>query len=334
MISKERLDQIAAGIDFHCRKLHEFIETLKDVKASIDQLRQSQEKSYLFELQKLKNEQHAIAYELQRRGLPEAGRYELEFQSLKELLEEWPLAVPPEAICTTEEIIFQRADNILDTIVCEQVNGKRFLDFGCGQGHVVEQARSRKALVSTGYDIKLDFRAGIDLCTDSLNVIKQSAPYDIILLHDVLDHVVDSSPIESLRIVKQLLASGGRVYVRNHPWSSRHGSHLYTKLNKAFIHLVFDEVELTRLGGFSSEANNHVVTPEIVYRQWFKESGFNIVQEVCSRTAVEDFFFDNCCVKDRIQQYWGGDEMAMRFNMEIDTIDYVLETTPSNPQII
>ena len=65
--------------------------------------------------------------------------------------DEWPEAVPEFLICEdTEEDKSDRAEGILDFMGLD-LDGKKFLDFGCGEGHVAMKA-AESAKVSVGYD--------------------------------------------------------------------------------------------------------------------------------------------------------------------------------------
>lgn len=235
-----------------------------------------------------------------------------EFEVLKELLEgdQWPHAVPPNFICNENdhERKLERADGILEELIEVNFNGLKFLDFGCGEGYVAKQALLEGARIAVGYDIvetpseyfAWEQREGNFLLTTHLEKLKEFAPFDIIMLYDVLDHVVDRSPQEVLTQVRELCDENTKVFVRCHPWCSRHGGHLYTKINKAFAHLIFNEKELETLG-CKLMPSRKVIFPLKIYRSYFEETGFSIWWEDTNRDMpTEKFFSNHPVVKRRI----------------------------------
>lgn len=335
MLTPQRIDEIASGIDFRIENLTTFSESLREVKCAIQELRQSQESAYMWELQKLRVEFETLRQELQKRGLPEVSRYEHVFQQIKDAIhqEDWPKAVDPSSICITEDMATKRANAILDLVVGENLQKKSFLDFGCGEGHIVMQAMQQNPKHALGYDINAaKFKFQNEQFTSELDVVKAKGPYDVVLLHDVLDHLEHTDAISVLKTIKSLLSRNGRVYVRNHPWCSRHGSHIYTQINKAFAHLTMDDSELLRLGGYTNEHTTKIFYVLETYRHWITESGYKVCNEVWLTKPVEAFFRKQSFVKDRLLIHWGGDEANMINNMEVEFVEYVLE--PSDQQVI
>ena len=333
MLDLNKIHELSSGVEYHLTRLEEFTELLKEVKTSLDKMQKSQEANYLWELQLLKQEFADIKTQLKKYGLPEASQYEKQFEKFKNVIysTDWSEAIDPVAICTTEETAQQRADAILDMVVGEHLKDRRFLDYGCGEGHVAMTAKQREAAVSIGFDIDLTECKHPDLATNDFEVVKKNAPYDIILMYDVLDHIAHIDPITALNQVKSVLDKDGRVYIRNHPWSSRHGGHLYDQLNKAFLHLILDEVELTRIGGYTCKYNIGVVRPLETYQHWFDQSGFTIKSEIPLTRTVEDFFLTPSHVHSKLVEHW-GDEAEMARHMEIEFVEYIVEAK-SNHQI-
>lgn len=264
-----------------------------------------------------------------------------EFNVLSELLrsKEWPQAVYDAQIADekSEKDKDERAEGIVD-ILLPPLEGKKFLDFGCGEGHVANYV-GRFADVSVGYDISKNSRSRFDweidegmLLTTELEKVRSKAPYDIILIYDVLDHVRDSTPQELLSVAKSLLSDGGKIYLRTHPWTSRHGGHVYRKINKAFVHLVFTDSEL-KLMGINIEPNLKVTYPLHTYESWIAESGLvNSVPPEVDQQEVETFFRDNKVVRERIMKFmevkeWGEGIPPGRPEWQMSQCfwDYVLE---------
>lgn len=82
--------------------------------------------------------------------------------------------------------------------------GTRFLDYGCGKGLFVRFLRKRGHTMAFGYD---PYGKASDT-GDKANL--DQAPFDVILLQDVLEHVED--PEALLKEMDGLLAPGGRIF--------------------------------------------------------------------------------------------------------------------------
>jgi 2-polyprenyl-3-methyl-5-hydroxy-6-metoxy-1,4-benzoquinol methylase len=239
-----------------------------------------------------------------------------EFESLKLLLESdaWPHAVDPSLICdiTVEKDKEDRAEGIIDLIIETNLAGLSFLDFGCGDGHVVEKSKEQKTKLSVGYDTKKsekwnDWKTDEkSLFTTNWEEVKAKGPYNVILMYDVIDHIQgdDNAVIEELKKVRSVTAPGAKVYVRCHPWCSRHGTHLYHQKNKAFMHLIFTDEELNKLG-YEQEKTQKVIHPVATYQNWFRAAGFQIPRNHNAiNEHVEPFFLETPLLAKRIKSNW------------------------------
>lgn len=337
MLDMKKIEEISAGVDGHLRKLESFVGVLREMKLSLDMLRESQESTLRYEVARQSRTIESLVKQLQKMGVPQISDYEQRLSEIKDLLEskEWPKAVENEQLCETEDRARLRANNILEMLVSERLKGKKFLDFGCGQGHTVEAAIQNGAEFALGYDVDLSqCKLPKQQFTDSFETVKSHAPYDIVLIYDVLDHIVQVDPIAALKQAASVLKTSGRIYLCTHPWSSRHGGHLYQQKNCAFLHLVLDEVEATRLYGLQSTHNIKVVKPLETYRYWFQQAGLNVKSEWVQTSDVEDFFLTPSVVRDRLTRHW-EDENTMLSHMKIDFVEYSLELAEqaSNLQI-
>lgn len=260
------------------------------------------------------------------------------FDELKRLLEsdEWPEAVFQIQIAdeNSESDKEERAEGITDMIL-PPLDGKKFLDFGCGEGHIVN-CTSKSAEMSVGYDIVKNPKSRFEweaekekiLLTTDLEKARSKGPYDVILLYDVLDHAQVQTPGEILKLVCSLLSDEGKVYLRTHPWTSRHGGHAYRKLNKAFVHLVFTEEELKSMD-IELEPNMKVNFPISSYNSWIKDSGLiKSMEPELDEQEVEPFFSKKTIVKDRILKLFEAEEWKQEcpvWQMSQCFWDYVLE---------
>lgn len=252
-----------------------------------------------------------------------------DFDILKESLfsDNWPSAVNPHLICNpnSEQDKKDRGIGIIELVIEKPLSKEeRFLDFGCGGGHCVIAAQEIFGCQCVGYDKKkYDWQNSQNvLFSTSFEEVQKSGPYDAILLFDVIDHC-EENPVDILKMAASVLSPNGKIYMRCHPWISRHGTHLYTKLNKAFIHLVFNDEEIkTLIQDYQPEKNQKVIKPLSTYDAFVAESGLKKESRQEIKDTVEPFFktpklaqriIDNTSKKDFLE-----------FQMSLSFVDYVL----------
>jgi len=221
------------------------------------------------------------------------SKFSKETQDLIDLLlsPEWPEAVPDFLICAdTEEDKLGRAQGILDYAEFK-LDGKKFCDFGCGEGHVATLA-SDYASFTVGYDILehenfTKIQKERLLLTSSSNELLANAPYDFIMVYDVIDHA--ENPEALLSQLKAISHKDTKIFIRFHSWMSRHASHLYRQINKAWLHLVFTQKEIELLG----------LNPTFVYKyftplhqqdKWIKSMNGIVEKSEITKSFVEPFF--------------------------------------------
>jgi 2-polyprenyl-3-methyl-5-hydroxy-6-metoxy-1,4-benzoquinol methylase len=247
-----------------------------------------------------------------------------EFSILKSLLEskDWPEAVPEIMICDdSEEDKNERSQSIIDFL--NLPNNAKVLDFGCGEGHLVKSLNTNN-YVAFGYDIVKNGNFNWEnpeggLLTNDWSIITEESPFDRIIIYDVLDHC--SNPVEVLKNIHKVCDPEAEIFCRCHPWTSPHGGHLYKKLNKAYVHLVFSEQEISQLG-YTLEHVQKEVFPIAAAKKWFVDSGFEILEESTIQTEVPDFFKKTEPIKNRLQKLYDGKgnvsfpefQMAQSFN--------------------
>ena len=285
-----------------------------------------------------------------RNLLEEEKAMPLPGDSLKELTElrmlskseAWPAAVPNELLCEESDgAKMARASGILQEFVKTEIEGKKFLDFGCGEGHVPFISASLYGCeFSAGYDVIRNpewdkfHEKNRDLknfsLTNNWEEVVANSPYDVIIANDVLDHSGD--PIKALQQIRSVKKDGtGKVFIRCHPWTSRHGTHLYRQLNKAYLHLVFSKEELYSMG-LKEIATQPALDPLGLYRLILKDAGFTVISEEMVTQPVEMFFTHNPLILRRIKEKWKTSSDVDLANgttfpreiLEIQFVDYSL----------
>ena len=182
---------------------------------------------------------------------------------------------------------------------------------------------------SVGFDInKSDNWAtsadpNVVLTTDP-NVVASNGPYDIVVIFDTIDHLQGIQPTDLLKITKSMLTPNGKIYMRAHPFTSRHGTHHYHDLNKAFVHLIFTPAELNQLipNSTQSQFNLGVMTPIATYQKMFDDAGLKIANRRDIKEQPETFF-KTPIIANRIMQITGHKSYP-EFQMSLSFIDYTL----------
>jgi SAM-dependent methyltransferase len=111
------------------------------------------------------------------------------------------------------------------------LTGRRVGDFGCHEGGMLEALRTSTVASATGFELneavvaaspfEPDERFRIEIA--DLTVMQDPPRFDLVLLHDVLEHVHE--PVRVLEAVRAALAPGGRAYVSFPPYWSAFGGH-------------------------------------------------------------------------------------------------------------
>ena len=340
MIDFSKIELFIKECDRHLSNNQILINLLRDVKASLDEIRNSQERIYLEELKQVREDINFLSKAFAERGiLPESG-YERELQWIRNELEKptWNEAFDQDCICQidNDNDWQSRAEHIANVIIEEIFDDINFLDFGCGYGHVANYVSQQGVGLSVGFDIQKDARWSkfqnpkLSLTT-SIEEVKNKSPYDVILLYDVLDHLA-GNPIETLKLLLEILAPKGRIYVRCHPFCSRHGTHLFQQKNKAYLHLILDDVELMRLGGWHNEQTLKVIYPQATYKEWFMDAGFKVIKENITRAKIEDLFFSPI-LKQRILRHYPNETELPEGPLSIQFIDYIIEPLQGHDRI-
>jgi 2-polyprenyl-3-methyl-5-hydroxy-6-metoxy-1,4-benzoquinol methylase len=256
------------------------------------------------------------------------------FDKLKQALEsdKWPEAVNKNLICDPKSEIdkVERGRGVVELLIEENLNGTKFLDYGCGEGYCTFYASEKNPAIAVGYDVKEQnwqhFQTKPNLVfTANKGVVADNGPYDVILLFDVIDHLDGASPTDILKEVASLLTPNGKIYMRTHPFTARHATHLYHDCNKAFAHLVFTEEELKELVPEAQyvEPNAGVTTPLATYAKCLDEAKLTVVHRREIKDKVENFF-KIPKIAERIMKKTKTQKLP-EFQMSIQFIDYILK---------
>ncbi len=260
-------------------------------------------------------------------------KWERQFQQ-----DSWPSAVPSSMIVTDNEQKWVRARSICNYYLKNlsksnnSLELQRFLDFGCGAGHVAVAA-SRHVDRSVGYDISNHFVESFDydydqtkfLLTDDWKQVCKIPKYDTILLYDVLDHVKPGRIEAVFKTIASVCKPDTEVVVRCHPWTGPHGGHVYEKVNKAFAHFFMDDELLKK---YQSEYVNKITRPMKVYGDWFNKYGFNVIsREVIrypwNKAKNQELFCGDR--QDLMVELDMGDPQWQESVFMIEFVDYVLK---------
>lgn len=239
----------------------------------------------------------------------------------------WPEAMP--FFFTAKEVPpadqKNRANAVLDMMVDRSFDGMNFLDYGCGDGWITQEVIKRGVIESTGYDIVRSpnwDNLQSPVMINNFEKIKHNH-YDIVFLYDVIDHAHD--PLMVMAEIKRCVRKDGAVYVRCHPWTSRHATHLFKKgLNKAYIHLFLKWKEISDIIKDEPMFTREEKNPIDAYHWWFKD--FDIKKERYIKEPVSEFFhvpaFKELLANEQQIPLKDIDDFLKL--LEIQFIDYVL----------
>lgn len=222
---------------------------------------------------------------------------------------DWPEAVNQHLIIDEDQDSVKKEFRAVQIIGLMGVPTKdcRILDCGCGDGYVAKELANNAAEV-IGYDINT-FQTWSKFSKPNLKFTTNKndfgEQFDFIVIYDVLDHIEGESPEEFLTWVSKALKPNGRIFLRCHPWTSRHGGHLYTKINKAYLHLALTTDELTKLG-FKLTPNLKINRPLATYDTIISKAGLSIESRKGFNDVVEPYFSKT--LLDRIIKInWAGE---------------------------
>ncbi len=201
----------------------------------------------------------------------------------------------------------------------------RILDYGCGEGYVT-YALKKYGFNIIGYDVK-DYETWEKyfdriMFSNDIDDQRLSRPYDLIILYDVIDHMDITRLVETFSRIRKMLDPNGHIFLRCHPFSSRHGRHLM--YNKSHVHLVLNNGELTN-NNIDIGGDIKVTKPHTFYDDLFKLLSFKTDSKLIHNTPVDEYVTKNLIEKIKINHYNLYDDMSdIKANLSVDFIDYLI----------
>lgn len=262
-----------------------------------------------------------------------------ELESLKNLINSpnWPQAIDPDLLCNdnnhTEKM--ERAEGIRDIFINYKMQNMKVLDFGCAEGHLTKAICDKNSSFVVGFDCYLNNQVELEkdkgLYTHDWNIVKQNGPYDVVVLYDVIDHLENMTVEECFDKIYDVLNDDGLVFLRIHPFISRHGGHAYNKINKAYIHLFLTENELKY---FYPNIKNYptikTIYPVIHIRKILQKTKFVEKTFTMIDHPIEDFF-KNPEISSRIKNNMGLQTFPIP-QANIQFVDIVLQKPKINQE--
>lgn len=235
----------------------------------------------------------------------------------------WPEAESPKLTQS------QKSMKLFGELISTPVKNKNILEFGCCDCELSSLLKSKFG-AKTVVAFRLEDCQSTDtnlldpnvIFTDKFRVAQQIAPFDIIILNDVIDHL--EKPVFWIKqLAKMLSKETGRMFVRCHPWLSRNGTHLSEQMNKAFLHLMLSDDELGTLG-VSNKFTRKITDGMDSYKRFFEESNLKILNHKFYTKSIEVSFLKNQVILERIKKFTKIDKNLLE-KLEVEFIDFELK---------
>lgn len=144
--------------------------------------------------------------------------------------------------------------------------------------------------------------------------INHTPPYDHILIYDHLEHIHD--PINILKSASQQLSYNGIIHLWCHPYTSKHGGHLF-ELNKAYSHIL-----LNKCGIFTHKILDNPIN---YYDKLISKTDLCIIK----REVFESAFYQQLrrkSIMTEFEKIWNYNESPEQIEsiLKIDNIYYQL----------
>lgn len=223
----------------------------------------------------------------------------------------------------------QKTLKMMGELISVPVKNKTILEFGCCDSNlssIIKNKFEAKQVVFFDnflcHEINKSLLDQNVIYTDMFRIVQQAAPYDIIIMNDVIDHL--EKPVYWLKQVAETLnKNSGRLFVRCHPYTGRNGTHLSEQINKAFLHLIFNDDELATLG-VSNKYTRKITDGLETYKRFFEEANLKVLNHKIYTKSMELIMLKNPVILNRIK-IKTKIENNLHETLEIEHIDFELK---------
>lgn len=197
----------------------------------------------------------------------------------------------------------------------------KILDYGCGDGLTVNTLR-HMGKSAIGYDIRKP--NDTEFCYEDFDIIIEQAPYHLISVYDVVDHMNLDEVSQMFLRLKKVLHGSGKIFMRVHPYCSIDGTHSFSPVNLAYMHLCLTPEEM-KSQGIKDWAGLKVVSPLDFYDTLISRSGFKTISKKTHNVPAAKFLDARMRKRIKSLHYDGNitdDELDKL--LSINLIDYLL----------
>lgn len=139
--------------------------------------------------------------------------------------------------------------------------GARVLDIGAGNGAFVNEARAR-GLDAWGQDLSEKSESAHVYVGALHDVAFPADSFDVITMHDVLEHVVD--PLEFLREARRVLRRPGKLIVDFPNFHVTEGKHHWKKIEHLWMFTVSQLIDVLEGAGFEEPTISYPIPSKVV----------------------------------------------------------------------
>jgi hypothetical protein len=205
-------------------------------------------------------------------------------QLLSQDYQNWPKARPEHQLRENMgkwELMFEALNRA--SHISEDTTNKKVLLIGCDDPYLPDHYAAEAEMVlsynrKTQWDDFSNNKKNL-VFTDNIQDAYFKAPYDLVIYWDILDHYFEDYVTQKyelseelgvnhknfLEMGKQLLRPEGKMFIRCHPWYSRHGGHQNN--NVAYNHLLIDESEYYKLQDSRDLITHRICDPVGYYKR-------------------------------------------------------------------
>lgn len=150
----------------------------------------------------------------------------------------------------------------------------KILDYGCGDGLTVNTLR-HMGKSAIGYDVK---NTEEEFCYDDFDIVIEQAPFHLISVYDVIDHINIDGINQMFNRLRKVIHGNGKIFIRVHPFCSIDGTHSFSPVNLAYMHLCLTPEEM-KTQGIKDWTGLKVVRPLDFYDTLISRGGFKTISK-------------------------------------------------------